>query len=220
MALPKLPAPVACTKYTPEPHNGCSSISHAQDWLWTALHKMNWRQACAHSLLQPLRHPYVMHGPNTTMCQTKAVAEPSAAAKERALMRNDVSCLSGMVAEGSTWREVGWLPAGAGALATLRASRRRPAAAEAAEVGAIAPPPTAAIAAPAGATAAARTFTAARSRAAALLSLTSVVAICSATKDLLTDLTRHQQLRVPLLAAHPLQHRCLSTDNAMCKTHA
>ena len=100
-----------------------------------------------------------------------------------------------MVVEGITCREVGRLPAGAGALAKLRASRRRPAAAEAAEVGAIAPPPTAAIAAPAGATAAARTFTAARSRAAALLSLTSVVAICSIKEAALTDLTKHQAKR-------------------------
>ena len=87
-------------------------------------------------------------------------------------------------------------------------------------MGAIAPPPTAAVAAPAGATAAARTFTAARSRAAALLSLTSVVAICSIKEAALTDLTKHQEKRVLLLAAHPLQHCCLSTDNAIFKAHA
>ena len=120
-------------------------------------------------------------------------------------MRSVVSCLSGVVVELVTWKEVGRLLAGAGALAKLLASRRRPAAAEADVVGAIAPPPTAAIAAPAGATAAARTFTAARSRAAALLSLTSVVAICSVKEAPLTGLTK-QRLRVPLLATHPWQH--------------
>ena len=137
-----------------------------------------------------------------------------------------------MVVEGATCREVGrlpagasalgklfWLPAGAGALGVFPARRRRPAAAGSAGVGAMAPPPTAATAMPTGATAAARTFMAALSRAAALLSLTSVVATCGATANLLSDPNRHQQLGMSLLAPHPLRHHCDTTDNGMYKAH-